>query len=753
MRRWFVAAAFALLAVVLGFYGYSKYRAYSAIKHIPEKLGVEVQQSTSGFTFSKSEGGMTLFTISAGKAVQFKQGQRAQLNDVRIVVFTRQEGSYDQIYGKRFAYDPQSGEVRAEGDVMIDLGVKGRPETEVAQTAPGAIHLKTSGLSFNRQTGIARTEQRIEFSIPQANGSAQGAVYDSRSSSLTLQSDVRVHAQAGAAAGAATKPADITAASAVISDKPRTTLLEHVHMEQPGRKLDAERIRIVLDLDNRVRSATASGGIQMSSAGATRTAVRASSADLSFGDDNSLDSALLSGGVSISATGQSPMQGRADKVRVDFAAKGRLKDLHAQGAVQISRTLNAGGRNAQSTEVLAPAVDFKIGSGNRITRATTAGASQIILASASGRSSRTVISAGDFDVAFGAGNRPQQIHGEPDARVVTSTPGEADRITTSRRIDVRFRPGTSEIAGIVQSGGFTYKEGARSGTAESASYLPQQESIELKGMPRVEDSGIHFSISAEEIRLNRKTGDAIAQGSVKTTYSEMTPSPQGAMLAASDPIHVTAQRAVARRASESARFSGGARLWQGANIVEAPVIVFDRSKRSLEALSNSNQHEVRTVFVKNGKDGKQVPVNVAAARLTYSDQQRIARFLGGVQVISPEATLHADQIEIALLPKGEKPANSATSASTVRQITASGNVVVEQRDPVRKAVGDRLMYLADGEKFVLTGSLPNSASIFDAEHGKISGDSLTFYTRDDRVQVVSRDSTRTVTRTRSQDER
>jgi hypothetical protein len=56
-----------------------------------------------------------------------------------------------------------------------------------------------------------------------------------------------------------------------------------------------------------------------------------------------------------------------------------------------------------------------------------------------------------------------------------------------------------------------------------------------------------------------------------------------------------------------------------------------------------------------------------------------------------------------------------------------------------------LEYLAADEKFVLTGGSP---SIFDAEHGKITGDSLTFFRRDDRVLVEGRETSPTTTRTR-----
>ena len=55
-----------------------------------------------------------------------------------------------------------------------------------------------------------------------------------------------------------------------------------------------------------------------------------------------------------------------------------------------------------------------------------------------------------------------------------------------------------------------------------------------------------------------------------------------------------------------------------------------------------------------------------------------------------------------------------------------------------------MTYTAADGKYVLSGGRP---SIFDAEHGLTTGDSLTFYSRDDTVLVGSGSSTRTVTQT------
>src|SRR5512135_1052072 len=178
LRKWFVVAALLLVALVLGSYLYKRQVERQVVAQVSQKLGVDVQQTTEGFTLSKSEGGRTLFTLRAGKAVQYKAGGRATLEDVSIVVYGRTADRYDQIYGSQFEYNQATGEVAAHGEVHIDLEAAG-PEPHPDQTPPAElknpISLRTSGLVFNQKTGIAETQERIEFRIPQGSGTAQGA--------------------------------------------------------------------------------------------------------------------------------------------------------------------------------------------------------------------------------------------------------------------------------------------------------------------------------------------------------------------------------------------------------------------------------------------------------------------------------------------------------------------------------------------------------------------------------------------------
>jgi len=213
------------------------------------------------------------------------------------------------------------------------------------------------------------------------------------------------------------------------------------------------------------------------------------------------------------------------------------------------------------------------------------------------------------------------------------------------------------------------------------------------------------------------------------------------MLGAADPIHVTGSSMTASRASELAKFTN-ARLWQSSNIVEAPVISFDRAHRSLQA-QGSAQGRVSSVFIQQDKSGKTVPVNVTADRLSYVDAERKAVFSGNVVTKASETTITADMVQLLLTARGNQ------GGSQLDRIIAQGEILIEQ--PNRKATGNQLVYTVADEKMVLTADPGKRPTISDAERGQISGDSLTFYRHDDRVLVDSKEASKSLIQTRIRD--
>ena len=77
VRKWLVGFGIALLVVVTASYFIAKARVKPELHTTPKELGIDIQQTSEGFSLSKSEGGRTLYTIRASNAVQFKKGGHA----------------------------------------------------------------------------------------------------------------------------------------------------------------------------------------------------------------------------------------------------------------------------------------------------------------------------------------------------------------------------------------------------------------------------------------------------------------------------------------------------------------------------------------------------------------------------------------------------------------------------------------------------------------------------------------------------
>jgi lipopolysaccharide export system protein LptA len=192
-----------------------------------------------------------------------------------------------------------------------------------------------------------------------------------------------------------------------------------------------------------------------------------------------------------------------------------------------------------------------------------------------------------------------------------------------------------------------------------------------------------------------------------------------------------------------ALYTGDARLWQNANVIEAPSIEFDRNHRSVVA-RGTPAHAVSTVLVQTEKSGKVTPVKITSTRFTYNDEERKAHFEGAVQAKGPDLTIAANAMDVFLHSRDQATPNQALAGTgKIDRIIANDHVVITQ--PNRTATGDQLVYTSSDDKFVLSGGPP---SIFDAEQGKITGVSLTLFRHDGRVLVEGNSTSPTVTQTR-----
>ena len=761
-----------MLAVLTvgGFYFYARWRAASLIRNIPQKIGLDIQQSASGFSVSKSEEGRTIFTARASKAVQFKQGGRAELHDVNITVYGRDSTRFDQISGAEFTYDPHTGDITATGPVAIDLEANPQgllnPDQAPPRELKNPLHIRTSGLVFNQKTGNAYTHEKVEFDIATASGWATGASYEAKTGVLTLEREVNI-TTAGAGA------AHLVAAHGVIthgvsgsgangrdvqSKAPQRVVLDHIRLDRPSQHVEADQATLFLAGTNNIERILARGNVRANGKGASSFNLQAAQAELFMaGEGNHPRRAVFSGdaasgGVKLAASGagnlgERNMTGSAGRIVLDFDGNSQLAKVHAEEKVRLFQNPSAQasgaakGGESQLVAIAAPAIDFFVADGKHLTNAVTSGASEITLtpSDANAKSPLTRVTAGIFEARFDEQNHLQSLHGSPDAVVTSAIAGQHDRTSTSQSLDVTFRP-TSGMESIAQDGAVHFADGQRQAWAEHARYTPADKMFTLSGAPRVVEQGL--TTTAQALRLNRATGEAVAEGNVKSTYSELKPQPGGALLASGDPIHVTAGRMEALRDPGRATYTGDARLWQGANVVQASSIEFDRNTRHVTAQGGSKP--VTTVMVEAGTDGKFTLVTISSERLTYADSERRAHFEGRVEMKAGYGRVTADTLDAYLIAIGQDVKNKQVNTpARLEKVVAQGHVLVVQG--LRKAQGEQLAYTTAEDKFVLTGGPP---SIFDAERGKITGDSLTFYRRDDRVLVEGTASSPTVTRTR-----
>jgi lipopolysaccharide export system protein LptA len=799
LRRWLAAIAVLFIAVVAGMYFYARVRLRDVLKEVPNKIGIDIKQTANGFRFSKSDGKRTLFTIQAGTLTQFQVDGSAELHNVSIVLYGRDSSRFDQIYGDDFTYDKKSGNVTAHGEVQIDLeanppGVTG-PDQETPKELKNPIHLKTKDLAFNQASGDASTNARVDFRTPQATGWAVGAQYAAKTNTLTL--DSQVHVTLGGE-GAAT----LFATHGRFTKDPHEIVLDHPLLHRDSGTVQAEQATFFLGADNNVERVLATGGVNAESTGQDADQMRARADQgemLLTGKQNLLRTATLTGNVHVERIGSQPMQGDAGRAILDFVGRNQVQKVHATDGVRLAQRAASADKSAanasppQDFDITAPIIDFFVAEGKRLDHAVTSGAAQITIspaqtasaASAQASAPRTIITAGRFDAKFaatsGGSSRLTSVHGAPDAKIVNSAVGLPDRVSTSQTVDAAFLP-QGGIASVIQAGSVAYSDGQplekrTQAWSDKALYTPADRILVLTGSPRVSDGSM--VTTASTIRINRDTDDAFADGDVKSTYSELTEQPNGALLASASPIHVTAASMTAHNSPAVALYKGKARLWQDANIVEAPTIQFDRDRRFLVAQGTAAQ-PVSTVLVqaklaqpgavppdkaepdkpgKNAgehttkkkseeKSSETSPVAITSARLTYADSERWAHYEGGVVAKGTSFTVSSSTMDAYLLPRSQTSNNQLLAGpisgpGQLDHMVAQGKVVVLQ--PSRRAEGKTLVYTAADDKFVLTGGPP---SIFDAERGKVTGVSLTFFRADDRVLVEGEASTPVVTQTR-----
>jgi lipopolysaccharide export system protein LptA len=813
--RTIILAAGTLLVIALGvFLARSHWKNPFKNRDIPKRLGIDISQESNGVTYTQSRAGRTLFTLHASKLVQLKSNH-ALLHDVKIEFFGPDGRRTDSIAGSEFEYDQQTQIVKAAGPVEITMvrpgnasgsaGLSAQPAAGVTKSGAAAapspasdeIHVKTSGLVFDRKTGVATTDQWVDFSLTQGSGNSIGATYDSNQGHLVLDRQVVLNSQRNG------EPVVVHAQHAEFDRDERICNLRAAAADYRDGKAIAGAAKILFREDGSAVRLDASDGFSLTTA--TGGHLAAPSGWLEFNEKNQPQHGYLEGGVAIDSateTGKFNRQshGTAPTADLAFSSDGQLRHAHLERGVELTsqQTRNDQSEGAQGPLSVtrtwrSPVADVEFreaASGNQVEPAWIHGVDGVVVNGESRRGKEPALpsrlAADDLLIDFGPGSTLSDMKGVGHASVEETTATGTHQTSSGDRLDARFAPENRQGAGQNAVGGgagnkggeaeqieaatilghvvITQQPEARSGavaqwmraTSGRADYEGSGEWMHLTESPRVDDGGLQ--LTASKIDVSQASGNAFAHSNVKATWLNQSDASgqgrpgghaagQSAGLGGSGPSHVIADEAQMNQASGVATFRGNARLWQDVNSVAAPVIVLDRLKQTLVATSADPADPVHVVLVgsnvaapgakpSNRDESRPSVIRMSGGSLRYSDAERKARMFAGDagRVVAETPAAKTISDEVELtLLPAGNHAGRNGGSAQVDTMTARGHVIVTSQD--RRGTGTQLVYTGETGNYVLTGTAATPPRMTDRLRGTVTGEALIFHSRDDSVSI------------------
>ncbi len=777
LRRWLLAGASLLVVVIVSFLTYGHHLRHRLLTDLPRKLGADIRQETNSFTWSQTVKGRTVFTLHAAKAIQHKDGKYT-LRDVGITVYGKGEGAdqaqgpgsrVDKIYGKEFELDQAAGIVRAMGEVNLDLEAPPKAgDAPNAKDAAEPIHVKTSGLVYLQKLGVAATDNEIDFDYNGLTGHATGADYNADTGVLALHSAVKV---SGLERG---QPVLLTASHADLNRATRRVVMEQakyvlVSDQSKGGRQTVEAKHATADLrkDGSAERLLGEGGVVVTSEDGSQMA--APRGEVLVSEDNKPQSLKMQGGVRYSSKDDTRQAaGEAAEMRVAFDGHGHAQRVVLTDSVHMTEKLLPANGERELTAKMVELALADVGGKTLLKDAKASGGARLRVVDAAQKAStmRAEVLTAQF-LQQGGQSRLSSVHGDGATALEQRDASGTVQTSSGDVLDVSFRKAATsdakdEIETGVQQGHVVAtrvapaKGGGKPETdkvlAEKAVYDGATQKTTLTGAVEMESP--EGTLWSSRVVMEQKSGDAVADGTVKASYRQ---GGQGEM------VHVLADRAELKKANDTAIFYGtgkAARLWQNGSQIEAPVLEFEQKARRLTARGNNGAAmAVRTVMVSAGEakpseaaktsesakasgDALRKPsvVRIGSREMVYSDESRTAQFTGGVKVESADGVMRGQQATAYLQAATTAKAGAASAGflgGSVEKVAVSGAIEIDQMG--RRAVGDRLVYTTADGVFLLTGTDAQPPKVMDASRGTVTGRELRFREQDASVVISNGD--------------
>jgi LPS export ABC transporter protein LptC len=649
----------------------------------PARIDPNAVIESSGNIVQQVRGARQDYLIEAERQLTY-EGGLTKLVGVKITVRNRGGRDYT-VTGREAQAGPNQKDLQLTGGVQL--------------TSSDDFIVRADTASFSQDTGVMTAPGAVTFERNRMTGSGTGMTYDKNADVLSLsdQSHVLLRDEHG------NPQMEFTSGKSTFDRMAHTLALEgNVHALRDKQVIDAmqgfarltEDEQHITDIELRGDARVVGGGSGVDSMSARDMNLHYSA------DGQALERAQLLGKGAVAMTGQNSAAGRqflGDTLDILLAPDGSLTRVTGRDNVRLDFP---GAPDSPARRIMARTLDGDGVAGKGLTSATFS----------------------------------DNVEYREEAGASTGA-----RVARSRTLNVALAD--DAISSAVFGGAVKFEEQGLQAAGGEARYDPMNGSLRISGVeggvaPRVSDDRVTIDASTIDVALEGRLMKA--SGAVKTTLRPGASKGQGdtrlpGLMKQDQPANVNAETLDYRGASGQAIYTGNATMWQGETAVRADSVAIDQGKGDFLASGNARS----TIVLDTG-------VSVAhASEIRYADAAHTIGYtsmksaLGTVaaqaQLSGPQGDLRADRIDVILAEKG----------GHIDRLEAYTNV--SMKVDTRTAIGERLTYFADEDRYVMSGAGTKSVKVIESCR-ETTGRTLTFFKSTDRIIVDGNEEIRTQTR-------
>jgi lipopolysaccharide export system protein LptA len=480
----------------------------------PARAGIQLPRGvsvhTEGFTFSRTAGGRTLFTVHAKSNLGFKDN-KGLLEDVDVTVYSDDpKAPPKKIRGDKCTYNQETNDFQFDGNVEVHLDDNTVIHTqEVIYTqqngavlAPQPATIEQNGtvghaerVEYGLQTGLLKLSGNVKVQTAEhAELQADSAVFQQKENWATMSGDVLIKSANGWIRGE-------TGRAELLPEtyKPKlVTIEDHVTAESQSQqghevlKVRSDWLEAAISPAGNAERVKTRGHVELEKiAGVTKQRLTGNEIDAQMND-----------------------AGRIDAIE---ARQNARMDLGMDQTLESNIIKSDGAGSVQTFDT-------------------------------------SVLKLGDSTIR----GREFTIQNAEDI-VTFSTPKPAElksdqRVSSADRTNARFDGRTNMLIDLTQSGNFQFRDPQYQGHAASARFEDGGNVVTLEGTPVVTDS--EKRLEAAKIRLNQKDNSFAATRNVR-------------ILMKNSDEQVLVKAANAQGNGDAMHYAGSVQLWRGDAYIKA----------------------------------------------------------------------------------------------------------------------------------------------------------------------------------------